>query len=113
MLSHCHRDTPPGQGGVESSRDEPGAEKIPDFCRFCTPLLRREDTGDAGKIDGAESKRQHGCRADGTERQVTKDIAQGEERTRIVEQFKCQQSAKNNKSKNCPSFKSGSLQKRC
>jgi hypothetical protein len=56
VLKHCHRDSPPGEGGVKRSRQEPGCKKVPDFGRLIPSLFRCKDAGDASKVNTTESE---------------------------------------------------------
>src|SRR5215208_7101538 len=59
MLENSYGDSPPGKDGIEGSSKEPRREEIPHLGRFITSLFRREDACNSGKIDAAESQRQH------------------------------------------------------
>ena len=49
-----HRDTPPGQNGIESSCEKPCAEQIINFLGFIRALFGREDASDARKVNATK-----------------------------------------------------------
>src|ERR1700690_3542698 len=95
VVDNSHRNAPPGEGGIESSCQQPGAKEIPDLSGFIATLLRREDTGDAGEINSAESNGKNSGPSESGEREIAEYIVQGKLGSAIVENLESQKGADN------------------
>jgi hypothetical protein len=85
MVDQGDGDTPPGEGGVHGSRQQPGAEEVPDFLRLIGALFWGEEAGDAGEVDTAEGDGKDGGPAERGEAQVTEQVIEGEIGGGVVE----------------------------
>ena len=91
MVENGDGDAPPGEHGIHSSGEEPGAEEIPDFFGFSFALFGGEESGDAGEVDAAEGDGEYGSPAEGGEGEVAEQVAEGELGGRVVEGFEGEQ----------------------
>src|SRR5215212_9490646 len=91
MADNRHRDTPPGEDGIESRGQKPRAKEIINFLGLICALFRREDAGDTGKVNATKSDCQDTCPAHSCKCQVAQHISQRELCCTEVEDLECKQ----------------------
>ncbi len=70
MADNRHRDTPPGEDGVERRGQEPRAKEVIHFLGFVGALLGGEDARDTRKVNATEGNCEDGSPAETSKRQI-------------------------------------------
>jgi len=100
MIENCNRNTPPGEHSIHSSSEQPSAEEIPDgMKRRSIVVVGCKQTGNASKINCAESDSEDSSPTQGEESEIAEQIGKRELGSGEIEKLESEKSGNNDHAK--------------